>query len=182
MLERLKANPTLILGVLGAILSTAVAFGLEVTQAQTDSILALGGGLSTLLIVHGVTGALTEIAPQTVTGIATEGVGVAVAFGLPLTQVQQDSLLGAVTLLSGILLGNGVVHTAKGFNSVRTQRMIRRGLGRGANMQTDRILRTGRISEPPAAPPQPSSVPPIPPPIPPPMTQPEGARPFGPLD
>jgi hypothetical protein len=104
-------NPASIVGELSAILSVAVAFGAPITQAQSNSILVFGGAIALIFVAHGLTGALSYITPQTVYGLVTAAIGVAIAFGLQLTAAQQSEILNLTGVLAGLLLVHGAVHT-----------------------------------------------------------------------
>ena len=106
-----KLTPTTIVSILAAVLTVAVAFGAPITQAQTDSVLVLGGALSLVLLAHGLSGALTYLSPQSIVGLVTAVIGVAAAFGLPITQAQSASILQLTGLFAGLLFVHGAVHT-----------------------------------------------------------------------
>lgn len=110
LLERL--TPSTILGLLAAIFSCAAAFGLPLTAAQQASVLVFGGALSVTLLAHGLSGALTNLSPQSVMGLVTATIGTAIAFGAPITQAQSESILTLAGLIAGLLLVHGVVLTA----------------------------------------------------------------------
>lgn len=105
------ANPAAITGLIGAALTVAAAFGIPVTDTQSHSILVFGGALSLILFTHGLTSALSYLTPQTVVGLVTAIIGMAIAFGVPVTAGQQTQILNLTGLLAGILLVHGAVHT-----------------------------------------------------------------------
>ncbi|MGH2878961.1 MAG: hypothetical protein ACRDK4_05055 [Solirubrobacteraceae bacterium] len=108
-----RLTPATVTSFLVATLALLAAFGLPITQVQSDSILVFGGALALILFAHGVSNALTYLTPQTVVGLVTGAIGVAVAFGLPVTKAQSDSILELTALFAGILLTHGVVQTAR---------------------------------------------------------------------
>jgi hypothetical protein len=108
-----RLNASIVIGVLTAIVTLAVSFGLPLSEAQSGAILALGGGLATLLFTHGLSGFLSELNAQTISGLVALVIGVATAFGLPITQAQTSEILTLTGLIAGILLVHGtVVHLA----------------------------------------------------------------------
>lgn len=106
------ANPSAIAGLLGAAISVAVAFGAPLTEAQTHAVLVFGGSISLVLFAHGITNALSYLTPQTVTGLVTAIIGVAIAFGANVTEAQTTQILNLTAVLAGLLLVHGAVHTA----------------------------------------------------------------------
>lgn len=106
-----RLTPATALSLLAAILTVAVAFGAPVTQAQTNSILVLGGSVSLILFAHGLSNAFAYLSPQTVVGLVAAIIGVACRFGLPVTEAQANSILGLTTIVAGVLLTHGIVHT-----------------------------------------------------------------------
>lgn len=104
-------HPSTILGILGAVLATAAAFGAPVTEAQTHAILVFGGSLSLIAVTNGAA-ATVRLAPQTLTALVAAAIGVAIAFGMNLTSTQQTDLLNLTGAVSLVLLGHGAVSTA----------------------------------------------------------------------
>jgi hypothetical protein len=116
-------NPAIVLGVLGAIITVGAAFGLPVTEVQTHSILVFGGAVSLIFLAKGASTVVT-LAPQTLTGMVTAAIGVAIAFGLNITHAQQTDVLNLVGVLSGLLLVHGTAHTVvKGLAAARVAGM-----------------------------------------------------------
>jgi hypothetical protein len=106
-----KLTPIIVVSILAAVLTCAVAFGAPITAAQTNSVLVLGGALSLILLAHGLSRALTYLSPQSIVGLVTAVIGVAAAFGLPITKAQSDSILQLTGLFAGLLFVHGAVHT-----------------------------------------------------------------------
>jgi hypothetical protein len=109
LLQRL--SPATATSLLTAALTCAAAFGAPVTKAQQASILVFGGALALILFAHGLSNALKYLTPQTIVGLVAAAIGVAIAFGMPLTKAQSDQILNLTGLLSGLLLFHGMVHT-----------------------------------------------------------------------
>jgi hypothetical protein len=109
---KLKLNPSIVIGALTALVALVVAFGAPLSENMSAAILTLGGGLATLLFAHGITNVGKYLSPQTISGLVAETIGVAVAFGLPITTAQTTALLTVVTVISGLLVSGGVIHTA----------------------------------------------------------------------
>lgn len=109
LLQRL--TPATAVSVLTAVLTLGAAVGAPVTKAQQASILVFGGALALLLFAHGLSNALKYLTPQTIVGLVTALIGVAAAFGLPITKAQSDSIINLTGLVAGLLLVHGIVHT-----------------------------------------------------------------------
>lgn len=107
-----RLTPHTVIATLTAAVSCAIAFGAPLTSGQSNAILTLGGSLSVILFAHGLSRALTFLSPQSVIGLVTAAIGVACAFGLPVTPGQTQSILTLTALFAGLLLVHGVVHTA----------------------------------------------------------------------
>jgi hypothetical protein len=106
-----RLNPSTALSVLTAALTLGASFGLHVTAAQKASILVVGGAAAAALLTHGLTNAFKYLTPETITGLVVSGIGVAVAFGAPITHEQSEQALYAAGIIATALLGHGVVHT-----------------------------------------------------------------------
>jgi len=106
-----RLTPATAVSILTALVTLVAAFGVPVTKAQQASILVFGGSASLILFAHGLSKALSYLTPQTITGLVTAAIGVAISFGAPITKAQADSVLQLTWLLAGILLVHGVVHT-----------------------------------------------------------------------
>jgi hypothetical protein len=113
MMKKLLAGltPATVTSILTAAVTAAVAFGAPLTQNQSNSILVLGGATALILFAHGLSKALSFLSPQTIVGLVTAIIGVAVAFGLPITHAQTESVLQLTALFAGLLLVHGVAQT-----------------------------------------------------------------------
>lgn len=106
-----KITPVTACGILVGVLTLAASFGLSVSAPQKAAILVFGGALAVVLFAHGLTNAFHYLTPPTLTGLVTGAVGIAVAFGAPITKAQSEGVLQLVALFGGLLLVHGVVHT-----------------------------------------------------------------------
>lgn len=111
ILKSIKLTPATITGILLALISTAVAFGAPLTAHQSAELLVLGNSVALVLFAHGASGFLSGLTPQTVTGLVTTLIGVAISFGLPITHTQSQSILALTGVLAGLLLVHGTVKT-----------------------------------------------------------------------
>ena len=60
---------------------------------------------------------LKRLTPEVIVGLVTAILGLAAAFGLPLTQDQTNAILAVTVLLAGIFIGNGAVTAIEGKRS-----------------------------------------------------------------
>lgn len=108
-----RLTPATLTSLIAAVLTVATAFGAPLTAAQEHSVLVLGGSVSLTFLAHGLSGAFSNLAPQSVVGLVTAVIGVACAFGLPITHAQTEAVLGLSSLLAVVLLGGGAFHTMR---------------------------------------------------------------------
>lgn len=77
MLEKIKNNPALIVGLVQAIIALGVAFGLDLTPEQIGAVLAVLAGIMALVVRSQVTGPVTasklEAELDTLKGAPPEG-------------------------------------------------------------------------------------------------------------
>jgi hypothetical protein len=106
-----KITPTIAVSILAAVITLAVAFGVNLTGSQKAAVLVFGGALSVVLFAHGLTNAFKYLTPPTLTGLVTTVIGVAISFGAPITKAQSEAILGLTALMGALLLIHGAVHT-----------------------------------------------------------------------
>jgi len=72
MLESIKNNPAIIIGIITAVLGLLVSFGLQISADQKAAILALGSVLAGLVTRQFVTGPVTAAKLEAVARVAAK--------------------------------------------------------------------------------------------------------------
>lgn len=99
VLNRLKTEPALVLGLVQAILALVVALGLPLSKDQTGAVIALVGalvGIANALAVHPFQWGLAQ-------GAVQAAMACLVAFGLHLTPQTQGSVLAVTSAIIAVL-------------------------------------------------------------------------------
>lgn len=100
-----KLSPAIVVSMTVAALAGLAAFHVTLTALEQGSVVAFVGAAAFILLQHRTA--------EAIIALVTAGIGVAVAFGLPVTDAQRESILALAGILTAGVVGKGAVGAVK---------------------------------------------------------------------